>query len=828
VGKGSAVAAGLMAYGLLAPLVVAMLAGSWLSPPLLALALVATLLGPALAAALAAARGFGALASDPMLRHGEEPRQAIIRLLLAAALLAYVAAAAIARITDLRLHALELLATAASPAAWLTFVHAIAAPRSRLRRALAPLADAVFLGLFLHWGGRIAAPWAALYLALAFDEGLRFGPAALAYASLVNVVSAAAVAVSTPLWRAMPLADGAFLVALGVLPLYGAAFARRAIETSQTLAQLRDERLRLGAFLRHELGIPVAAIGASAASFAPATAGEREAVSTLQVAARMLGSLLDALLAPAAAAQPEPFELREALSDAVQILRPEARAKGIALALTIDPRLPHRVEGRAVRLGELMMNLLAAALAAASDGSIMVTATLLGRDEASLRMQLKLEHQGMRVEQPPPLPRAVAAALARIMGGALVLDEDGGSASLELTLAAATMIETPDLTGVQVLLATRDSALAERLAELVRSWGGVLGAFREVEPLPGRDCIVMLDARSDALAALALAHRLATAADGPTVVLVAPVEDSTAIARLAASDIAALVEEASDAALADALASARAVAMPAQQGAAGLNLLVAAGDGADIKAALERLGHRVVLAADGGAALAAIDKGGFDGAFLELGLKSMGGEAVAKLSRLRHAGAGLPLVALAPDQSPETEAHCREAGFDAVAAETDGPAMLLAALERAREARRGPSTVLAPDVTHIASHPRYLGEGGEVVREATLDSLRGLGGPEFVADVVESFRNDALRIIARLRQAAARADLRAFAEAAHALHSGAANVGGVRLAETLSALEDLGPAELKQAGAAFVEKIESELARLDQALEPFARKERRG
>ncbi|MGH7090577.1 MAG: hypothetical protein ACREFQ_16910, partial [Stellaceae bacterium] len=58
------------------------------------------------------------------------------------------------------------------------------------------------------------------------------------------------------------------------------------------------------------------------------------------------------------------------------------------------------------------------------------------------------------------------------------------------------------------------------------------------------------------------------------------------------------------------------------------------------------------------------------------------------------------------------------------------------------------------------------------------------------------------------------------------LHGGAANVGGIRLAQTLAALEDLGEGELRQAGTAFVEKIESELTRLDQALAPLALKER--
>ena len=67
-----------------------------------------------------------------------------------------------------------------------------------------------------------------------------------------------------------------------------------------------------------------------------------------------------------------------------------------------------------------------------------------------------------------------------------------------------------------------------------------------------------------------------------------------------------------------------------------------------------------------------------------------------------------------------------------------------------------------------------------------------------------------------------------FAELTHALASGAANIGGVRLTQTLTALEDLTDAELRQAGPVYVEKIEAELARLNLALEPFLRAQRRG
>jgi HPt (histidine-containing phosphotransfer) domain-containing protein len=90
--------------------------------------------------------------------------------------------------------------------------------------------------------------------------------------------------------------------------------------------------------------------------------------------------------------------------------------------------------------------------------------------------------------------------------------------------------------------------------------------------------------------------------------------------------------------------------------------------------------------------------------------------------------------------------------------------------------------------------------------------------------VLQSFRGDAQRLLARLRQAIERGDLVEFAEVTHSLRSGAANIGGARLCQMLTALEDISAKDLRQAGSAYFEKIESELERLEDALEQSNRR----
>jgi hypothetical protein len=79
-----------------------------------------------------------------------------------------------------------------------------------------------------------------------------------------------------------------------------------------------------------------------------------------------------------------------------------------------------------------------------------------------------------------------------------------------------------------------------------------------------------------------------------------------------------------------------------------------------------------------------------------------------------------------------------------------------------------------------------------------------------------------------LRHAAEKADLREFRDLMHSLRSGAANVGGVKLCQTLTGLRDVSVKDLRANGASYVEKIDGELSRLDMTLGQLLELQRRG
>lgn len=266
-----------------------------------------------------------------------------------------------------------------------------------------------------------------------------------------------------------------------------------------------------------------------------------------------------------------------------------------------------------------------------------------------------------------------------------------------------------------------------------------------------------------------------------------------------------------------------------------LKILVAEDNNANrkiLRRILEVAGHHVAAVNDGEAALSELERDRFDLVLMDINMPEMSGYEVTKLYRMGHLGeARLPIIALTADATSETERQCREAGMDAVLTKPVEAMQLLAAIDdtHGRLAARGSAAPASPVVTPISAHPRYFSDAGAVVDEATIEALRMLGdGSDFLGDVIETFCTDGRRLVEHLREAAAEGDLRSFRELLHSLRSGAANVGAARLCQTLSTLREVTGRDLRQHGTSYVDKLQSEFAKLETALGRMAKESRRG
>jgi two-component system sensor histidine kinase RpfC len=265
---------------------------------------------------------------------------------------------------------------------------------------------------------------------------------------------------------------------------------------------------------------------------------------------------------------------------------------------------------------------------------------------------------------------------------------------------------------------------------------------------------------------------------------------------------------------------------------------------------LELAGHQVVIANDGASALEAMGRDRFDLVLMDINMPEMSGYEVTKMYRVEHLSEPrLPIIALTADGTSETERLCRDAGIDAVLTKPVEANQLLTvidetyirvvpygtpiglspapALPNPEAAPPGaPRQLAAPApqaaaVTPISSHPRFLSEsGGPVIDDGVIEALTTLGGgQEFLAEVVDAFRNDARRLFEPLRLAINEQDLRAFKDLVHSLKSGGANLGAVRFCQTISAMKDVTTRDLQQNGNAYLEKLVAEFLKLEAAFD---------
>jgi HPt (histidine-containing phosphotransfer) domain-containing protein len=125
-------------------------------------------------------------------------------------------------------------------------------------------------------------------------------------------------------------------------------------------------------------------------------------------------------------------------------------------------------------------------------------------------------------------------------------------------------------------------------------------------------------------------------------------------------------------------------------------------------------------------------------------------------------------------------------------------------------------------ITPIAAHPKFAPEMPAAVDPRIIDGLRALGGgPGFLRELIDSFRADAQQIMERLYQAVATAEPAAFARGLVALHRAAGQLGGAELCTLAASLQRITASELRQHGAAHVQRLDAEIDRLAAALTEY-------
>lgn len=268
------------------------------------------------------------------------------------------------------------------------------------------------------------------------------------------------------------------------------------------------------AMISHELRTPISAILAGAArlhSEVPEASSKVQA-QLIADAGGLMRTLLNDLLdfsrleAGRMSVEKAPFNLRQTIADTLRLWRPEAARKGLRLRVKGAAILPRWVRGDAMRLKQVLNNLLSNALKFTTRGEITVALraeaqgarVLLSIDvidtgpgipEASLARLFtpfeQLSDTVVRQHGGSGLGLVISRELARLMGGDLSASSPAGkgarftlTATLEAAEAPAASPEVPPIADLRVLVVD-DHVVNRRAIELVLQPFGVRATLAE-------------------------------------------------------------------------------------------------------------------------------------------------------------------------------------------------------------------------------------------------------------------------------------------------------------------------------------------------------------
>ncbi len=557
----------------------------------------------------------------------------------------------------------------------------------------------------------------------------------------------------------------------------------------------------------------------------------------------LIGDILDYSKIEAGGVEFEraPVDVHTLLETAVDIVAPRLKNKPVTLASHWPPDLPPAMLGDAHRIHQILLNLLGNAAKFTEAGSIELTARMSEwRDKPAIEFAVKDTGIGIapeaqeRLFQPfsqadasttrkyggTGLGLAISKRLAQGMGGDLVCESTPGQGSVfrlilpfeppakEALEEFAHAPERASLAGKRLQLVGGSEAQRRLWQQILSAWhidlAGSPPHLRLLVETAGMDTIGEIQRRQD---------------DTPLVVaLAAP--DADKKRRLAGLRVPVIEPPLKPSQIHDALmeamrgkttaqaARSAAQSAPPMPAGEGMSILLAEDNAVNQRVAcamLEKLGHRVEVAANGRQAVEMWTSGQYDLVLMDCQMPEMDGYAATAAIRAREAQTGrhTPIIAMTANALEGDREKCISAGMDDYLAKPITRERLEAALARwqtARPSTRGERAMLADDPAND--------EPVNWIDRGRLNEITG-GDATFARELVGLFMTDLPAMAERLANAvgAAASDGCAVLKAsAHEIKGAAGNLGLIGLADAAAsnAAKNGAVADLDRLHAAFI------------------------
>ncbi len=504
---------------------------------------------------------------------------------------------------------------------------------------------------------------------------------------------------ATPVFMAVHGATPGFVtaaaIAVGVFITYCLSTWQRMNEArlSESAARIeaeakraQAERIMAGrsAFLAaigHDLRTPISAIltGAAELERGATDAAARSQAHLITDAGFMMKAMLDDLLDHAKldaghmTVDQVDFNLRDLLNQTTRLWRGPARAKGLKLRVEGAASIPASVRGDPMRVRQVLNNLISNAMKFTETGSITLRLSAWSEEPGGHAVLIAVEDTG---------PGMTAEQVARLftpfdqtMAGVSALH---GGTGLGLTISR----QLAELMGGRVTVRTRPGAGASFTLSLSLLQGQAVAAAPRALDQESRDAVAralsgrMTNSSAQAPAAQSLtpAARPVAAAEPASAPTPEDLSSEAIAARILGPAVAPPVllpdEATGDAATGDEDRPMRVLVVDDHD----INRRA-------IQLILQPLGCDISTAADGMAALKICEQTGFDLIFMDVRMPELDGRETTRRIRAGNGpNAGVPIIAVTADTSPDDIAACTDAGMTYFVPKPITPPMLLGAI----------------------------------------------------------------------------------------------------------------------------------------------------
>jgi PAS domain S-box-containing protein len=543
-----------------------------------------------------------------------------------------------------------------------------------------------------------------------------------------------------------------------------------------------------------------------------------------------------------------PFDLRECVESAMDVVAPSAAAKGLDLAYVLDPGTPEALVGDATRLRQILLNLLNNAVKFTERGEVVLTVTaepVSADDDGRYRIHFAVGDTGIGIPEEQMerlfesfsqvdtsttrryggsgLGLAISRRLSEFMGGTSWAESRVGEGStFHFTIEAEAAPRpvrtyergpTEPLAGKRVLILDDNATNRHILRAQTESWGMLprdtgspaeaLQWIRRGDPFD----VAILDMQMPEMDGIAVAREIRRHRDAGRLRLML----LTSLGRREAADdvefAAHLTKPIRTSQLYDSLIEALGgpALVRAEQRApsdasvtpADLRVLVVEDNAVNQQLALlllRKLGYEADVAGNGVEALEVLGGQAYDVVLMDVQMPEMDGLEATRQIHERWPSARPRIIAATANATTEERERCLAAGMDDYLSKPIRIDELAAAL------------------------------GGAQARVATVDAsvlerLRATIGSADAAEMVRVFLDEAPSLLASLREAVDTGSADRLRRAAHNLKSNAATFGAAALSELARELEAAGSAGTLEGASGLLARTEDEYERVRSNLE---------